>query len=230
MNWSQMRTVLWLRRNLPPVAEKVLVRARGSGTLALRPTEVAVTRAALVTPVQASTVLTASGYIVARAKAEISPKSVGRIAWLNLEEGQKVRKGELVARLESQELSAQRQQALAQKQTSYATVDRELREIFDGSLPERAAGHERTRERETRRGTAASERARTCRNTWRRVMTNARPLFPICRRSIGSGKSSWQSGQIIRDRSIRCVSDRTRRRRESRAKARRPCLAGACGP
>ena len=87
--------------------------ARAHGGIALRAPEVSITRVALVTPTQASTVLTASGYIVARSKAEISPKSVGRIAWLHLEEGQKVQKGELVARLESQELSAQKNQVLA---------------------------------------------------------------------------------------------------------------------
>ena len=80
------------------------------------------TRAALVTPTQASTVLTASGYIVARSKAEISPKSVGRVAWLNLEEGQKVRKGELVARLESQELEAQRKQYAASREQALAEL------------------------------------------------------------------------------------------------------------
>jgi HlyD family secretion protein len=77
-----------------------------------RSPEVSTTRAALVTPSQASTVLTASGYIVARSKAEISPKSVGRIAWINLEEGQRVKKGELVARLENQELFAQKAETL----------------------------------------------------------------------------------------------------------------------
>lgn len=107
---------------LPAVATAVvmaiaafLVWGRSSGSVALRAPEVSATRVSLVTPVQASTVLTASGYVVARSKAEISPKSVGRIAWLNLEEGQRVRKGELVARLESQELEAQRLQAVAQK-------------------------------------------------------------------------------------------------------------------
>ncbi len=85
----------------------VWARARGVSVMA---PEVVTTRVALVTPVQASTVLTASGYIVARSKAEISPKTVGRVAWMNLEEGQKVKKGELVARLESQELLAQRHQ------------------------------------------------------------------------------------------------------------------------
>lgn len=106
-----------------------LIRARSSGALALRAPEVATTRAALVTPVQASTVLTASGYIVARSKAEISPKSVGRVAWLHLEEGQKVKKGELVARLEAQELVAQREQARAQRQQFVAQLENARTEL-----------------------------------------------------------------------------------------------------
>jgi HlyD family secretion protein len=88
----------------------------------LRSSEVSTTHPALVTPSQASTVLTASGYIVARSKAEISPKSVGRIAWINLEEGQRVKKGELVARLENQELFAQKAEVVA----NLANARREL--------------------------------------------------------------------------------------------------------
>ncbi|HQR46222.1 MAG TPA: efflux RND transporter periplasmic adaptor subunit [Thermoanaerobaculia bacterium] len=105
-----------------------LTWARRSGTVTLRPPEVTTTRVALVTPTQASTVLTASGYIVARSKAEISPKSVGRIAWLNLEEGQRVKKGELVARLESQELEAQKKQYLATKEQVLAQLENARRD------------------------------------------------------------------------------------------------------
>jgi RND family efflux transporter MFP subunit len=96
--------------------------ARSRGGVAFRPPEVTTTRAALVTPTQASTILTASGYIVARSKAEISPKTVGRIAWINLEEGQRVKKGELVARLEAQELDAQKKSALAQRDQTLAQL------------------------------------------------------------------------------------------------------------
>lgn len=103
----------------------LLARTKG---LALRPPEITTTRVALVTPTQASTVLTASGYIVARSKAEISPKTVGRVAWLNLEEGQKVRKGELVARLESQELEAQKRQYAASKDQVAAQLENARRE------------------------------------------------------------------------------------------------------
>jgi len=100
----------------------VLLFTRARGGVAFRAPEVTTTRAALVTPTQASTILTASGYIVARSKAEISPKTVGRIAWINLEEGQRVKKGELVARLESQELDAQKKSALAQRDQALAQL------------------------------------------------------------------------------------------------------------
>ncbi|MGE5345619.1 MAG: efflux RND transporter periplasmic adaptor subunit [Acidithiobacillales bacterium] len=112
---SRGRRLLWVAVGtaLAVSVALLLIWAERSGGVTLRAPEVTTTRIALVTPTQASTVLTASGYIVARSKAEISPKTVGRIAWLNLEEGQKVKKGELVARLESQELEAQRKQYLA---------------------------------------------------------------------------------------------------------------------
>jgi len=99
-----------------------LLWAHSTGTLSFGTPEVSTTRVVLVTPTQASTVLTASGYIVARSKAEISPKTVGRIAWMNLEEGQKVRKGELVARLESQEIGAQRKQFVASREQAAAQL------------------------------------------------------------------------------------------------------------
>ena len=102
-----------------------LARSKG---VAIRPPEVATTRVSIVTPTQASTVLTASGYVVARSKAEISPKSVGRVAWLNLEEGQKVRRGELVARLESQELEAQKRQYVASRDQVFAQLENARRE------------------------------------------------------------------------------------------------------
>ena len=106
----------------------VFLSVRAKGGVALRAPEVTTTRIALVTPTQASTVLTASGYIVARSKAEISPKSVGRIAWLNLEEGQRVKKGELVARLESQELEAQKRQFQATREQILAQLDNAKRD------------------------------------------------------------------------------------------------------
>ena len=46
-------------------------------------------------------VLTASGYIVARRKAGVGPKVAGLLEWLGPEEGDKVREGEIIGRLQS---------------------------------------------------------------------------------------------------------------------------------
>jgi hypothetical protein len=52
-------------------------------------------------------ILAASGYLVARRKAVVSAKIQGRLAELRVEEGSRVREGELIARLESSDYEAQ---------------------------------------------------------------------------------------------------------------------------
>jgi RND family efflux transporter MFP subunit len=51
-------------------------------------------------------VLTASGYVVARRKAVVSAKIQGRLEDLRVEEGSRVREGEIIARLESADFAA----------------------------------------------------------------------------------------------------------------------------
>ena len=87
-------------------------------------TQVKTTKVMRVNSSEASSVLTASGYIVARSKAEISPKAVGRISWIKLEEGQRVQKGELIAKLESAELFAQKKQIEVSIQQSKRDLER----------------------------------------------------------------------------------------------------------
>lgn len=108
------------------------------GPFSLLTPEVSTAKAIVVSPSQAATVLTASGYIVARSKAEISPKSVGRIAWINLEEGQRVRKGELVARLENQELQAEKKKALADLENARKELARQKSLFAKGISTEQA--------------------------------------------------------------------------------------------
>jgi RND family efflux transporter MFP subunit len=66
--------------------------------------------------------LTASGYVVARRKAVVSAKIQGRLAELRVEEGSRVREGEILARLESQDYEAQVARARAQQQQARAQV------------------------------------------------------------------------------------------------------------
>ena len=64
-------------------------------------------------PSAGSAVLTASGYVVARRKAVVSAKIQGRLAELRVEEGSRVREGDVIARLESVDYEAQVQRAQA---------------------------------------------------------------------------------------------------------------------
>jgi RND family efflux transporter MFP subunit len=67
-------------------------------------------------------ILTASGYVVVRRKAVVSAKIQGRLADLRVEEGARVREGEVIARLESQDYDAQVRRAQAQVQQAEAQI------------------------------------------------------------------------------------------------------------
>ena len=58
--------------------------------------------------------VTASGYLVARTRATLSSKVLGRVAALTVQEGSRVAKGQVLARLESPDLGAAREQVQAQ--------------------------------------------------------------------------------------------------------------------
>ena len=57
-------------------------------------------------PYQAQTLLNSSGYVVAQRKASLSSKATGRLEWLGVVEGSRVKKGDLVALIESDDLKA----------------------------------------------------------------------------------------------------------------------------
>jgi len=80
-----------------------------------------------VFPSQAISVLNASGYVVAQRKAAISTKAQGRLEWLGVTEGSRVRQGEVIARLEALELTAQLAQAEAQLGLAQAELEDAVR-------------------------------------------------------------------------------------------------------
>lgn len=81
-----------------------------------------VTSVSYVSPAQADAILTASGYVVAQRKAAIASKATGRLVYLGFKEGDKVREGTIIARIESADVEA----ALAQAKADYevAQADR----------------------------------------------------------------------------------------------------------
>lgn len=100
------------------VALFVMLLLAAAGFMALRSKfsseEVETITAVRSTPAQASSVLTASGYVVAQRKAAVSSKLTGRLVQLNVIEGDKVKTGQIIARIESADLEA----SLAQMRAS----------------------------------------------------------------------------------------------------------------
>ncbi|MCC6380506.1 MAG: efflux RND transporter periplasmic adaptor subunit [Burkholderiales bacterium] len=84
--------------------------------LALRPRVADVQTVAVVTsyPSQQFVVLNATGYVVAQRKAAIASKATGRLEWLGVAEGSRVKAGDVIARLENRDVVAQAQMADAQ--------------------------------------------------------------------------------------------------------------------
>jgi RND family efflux transporter MFP subunit len=75
--------------------------------------EVKLITAITQSPSQTNASLTASGYIVAQRKAAVASKGTGRLIWLGVVEGDKVKKGQIIGKLEDNDIRALLQQAKA---------------------------------------------------------------------------------------------------------------------
>jgi RND family efflux transporter MFP subunit len=85
-------------------------------------------------PFQASSSLNASGYVTAQRKAAVASKITGRLAALMVEEGSRVQKGTVIARLENEDALAARDQAQENIQTALANLQQAQVELDDATL------------------------------------------------------------------------------------------------
>ena len=94
--------------------------------------EVQVTRATAESSDVGGIVLSASGYIVAHHKINVNSKVTGRVAWIGVEKGDKVKEGQVLVRLEDQEFRAQYDQARGATENAKAYLE----ELQNGSRPQ----------------------------------------------------------------------------------------------
>jgi RND family efflux transporter MFP subunit len=95
--------------------------------------EVETSVVSLAYPSQANSVLTASGYIVAQRKADVASKGTGRLEYLAVIEGDKVKKGSVIGRIESSDVEAALHQAQANLGVAKATVEQAQAELDDAT-------------------------------------------------------------------------------------------------
>jgi len=115
---SRRRSVIWATVALLLVA----------GALALKHwldpgVEVQLATATLTSPSLANSVLTASGYVVARRKAAVASKGTGTLVYLAVEEGDRVKKGQVIARLDDSDVMASLKRARENLRVAEADLD-----------------------------------------------------------------------------------------------------------
>ncbi len=96
------------------------------------PVEVAVV--SQIYPAQTFTLLNASGYVVAQRKAAVASKITGRLDSLMVSEGSRVKKGQIIARLENEDAVAAREQAKAHLGTAHANLEQVRAEYKEATL------------------------------------------------------------------------------------------------
>jgi RND family efflux transporter MFP subunit len=96
--------------------------------------EVRIATVSQIYPSQTFTVLNASGYVVPQRKSAVSSKVTGRLIWLGVEEGSRVKKDQLIARLESDDVTAAKNQAVANVEAARYNIDQAKAELRDATL------------------------------------------------------------------------------------------------
>lgn len=124
----------------------------GAFLLAPRKHEVETSPAVMVHPTRAMTLVNATGYAVADRKAALASKVTSRLVWLGVEEGSRVKQGDVLARLESDDVSASLRQAEADLAAARFRVDQDNAELVDAKL-----NHDRFEKLEKRAVVARSE-------------------------------------------------------------------------
>jgi len=101
------------RRRWMWLAAIIAVAVAGGGWFALQPRVTTVTTTPIVTAFasQQFVVLNATGYVVAQRKAAISSKATGRLEWLGVAEGSRVKAGDVIARIDARDVVAQSESA-----------------------------------------------------------------------------------------------------------------------
>lgn len=97
------------------------------------PLDVEQTQVTSAYPSQQFAMLNATGYVVAQRKAAVASKATGRLEWLGVAEGSRVKQGEIIARLENRDMTANMENAAAGINVAKATLQQGEAEYRDAA-------------------------------------------------------------------------------------------------
>ncbi|HWX94725.1 MAG TPA: efflux RND transporter periplasmic adaptor subunit [Terriglobales bacterium] len=128
-------------------------------------------------------VLSAGGYIVAHHKINVNSKVTGRVKWIGVEKGDKVKEGQVLVRLEDDEFRASYQQAQGAVENARAY----LQELQNGSRPEEV--QQAQHNLEEARATAANDKI---------TLDRTKELFAqgvVSRQSLDDASAKYEADQ-----------------------------------
>lgn len=114
---------------LAAIAISILALLAKAGMLT-RTWEVHTAVADRVYPSQVITEFNASGYVVAQRKAAVASKGTGRIVFLGVQEGSRLKEGDVIARLDNDDLKAEKAQLESQLTAAHCEVARVETELL----------------------------------------------------------------------------------------------------
>lgn len=87
-----------------------------------------------VYPSQAYALLNSTGYVVPQTKADVASKATGRLIWMEVAEGSLVKQGEIIARLENEDVVARMKEAKANVRVAKARLNEARAELKQAGL------------------------------------------------------------------------------------------------
>ncbi|MFN3740511.1 MAG: efflux RND transporter periplasmic adaptor subunit [Thermodesulfovibrionales bacterium] len=95
---------------------------------------VEISSVSLIYPSQSISLMSASGYVVADRKAALGVKTTGTLEWLGVKEGDIVKKGQVIGRLENEDRKINLEQARANLELSLSALREAEAELYDARL------------------------------------------------------------------------------------------------
>lgn len=122
------------RKKWPWIVAALVVLALAGWFMTPRTFVVEAATVGLAYPSRTVTELTASGYIVAQRKAALATKATAQLVWLGVEEGSRVKKGDILARLESADVEAAKKLAVHELSAARFQIASAEAELADATL------------------------------------------------------------------------------------------------
>src|SRR5258706_1138762 len=156
------------------------------------PVQVKAATVASAYPSQSYTLLNATGYVVPERKAALSSKATGRLEWLGVLEGSRVKADEIIARVESKDMRAALDQAAAQVHLAQANLQQGFAELRDAE-----ANFNRSKELLSKKFISGAQH-----DTDTARLGKARAVIAAQRAGVASAEANRQAAEVALEQTV----------------------------